>query len=203
MTNPETEQQVPAYLDPNPWRDFPRSSAYYEAVRLRPSARSFVLAIGLFVLTLVTSLLAGTHFATAYAHNQAASFDALLQTFQLLYRNPAILLTGLPFALTLLTILLVHELGHYYACQYHHIHASFEAERDGPVQDRRELDLLVAPDARVGGPAGRVLGYEVPDDVGVEPFGHVPDVERDADHVGGAAGVPRVLQRAAARAPVR
>ena len=125
MTNPETEQRVPAYLDPNPWRDFPRSSAYYEAVRLRPSARSFVLAIGLFVLTLVTSLLAGTHFATAYAHNQAASFDALLQTFQLLYRNPAILLTGLPFALTLLTILLVHELGHYYACQYHHIHASY------------------------------------------------------------------------------
>jgi membrane-associated protease RseP (regulator of RpoE activity) len=70
-------------------------------------------------------LLAGTHFAAAYAHNQAASFDALLQTFQLLYRNPAILLTGLPFALTLLTILLVHELGHYYACQYHHIHASY------------------------------------------------------------------------------
>ena len=73
-----------------------------------------------------------------------------------------------------------------------------EAERQGPVQDRRELDLLVAPDARVGGPAGRVLGHEVLDDVGVEPFGHVPDVERDADHVGGAAGVPRVLQRAAA-----
>ncbi len=125
MTNPETEQRIPAYLDPNPWRNFSANSAYYATVRPRPSTRSLVLAIGLFLLTLVTSLLAGTHFAAAYAHNQSASFDALLQTFQLLYRNPAILLTGLPFAITLLTILLVHELGHYYACQYHHIRASY------------------------------------------------------------------------------
>ena len=124
MTNPESEQRAPAYLDPAPWRNI-SSTAYYEAVRPRPSTRSLVLAIGLFLLTLVTSLLAGTHFAAAYAHNQAASFDALMQTFQLLYRNPAILLTGLPFAMTLLTILLVHELGHYYACQYHHIHATY------------------------------------------------------------------------------
>ena len=73
-----------------------------------------------------------------------------------------------------------------------------EAERDGPVQDRGELDLLVAADARVRRAAGRVLGHEVVDHVAVEPFGHVPDVERDTDHVGGAAGVPCVLQRAAA-----
>jgi membrane-associated protease RseP (regulator of RpoE activity) len=123
VTNPETEQRAPAYLDP--WRNFPSSTGYHEAVRPRQTTGSLVLAIGLFLLTLVTSLLAGTHFAAAYAHNQAASLDALLQTFQLLYRNPAILLTGMPFAITLLTILLVHELGHYYACQYHQIRASY------------------------------------------------------------------------------
>ena len=75
--------------------------------------RSLVLSSSLFVLTLVTSLIAGTHFAAAYAHNQAASLDAFLQTFRLVYRNPAALLAGLPFALTLLGILLAHELGHY------------------------------------------------------------------------------------------
>lgn len=123
MSNPETEQQSRAYLDPTPWRNTP-SSTYYEAVRPHAATRSLALAIALFFLTLLTSLLAGTHFAAAYAHNQAASFDAFLQTFPLLYRNPALLLTGLPFAVTLLTILLVHELGHYYACRYHHIHAS-------------------------------------------------------------------------------
>lgn len=125
MTNPETEERVPAYLDPSPWRNIASSAAYYEAVRPRPSGRSLVLAIGLFFLTLITSLVAGTHFAAAYAHNRAASFDALMQTFHLLYRNPAILLTGLPFAITLLGILLVHELGHYYACQYHHIRSTY------------------------------------------------------------------------------
>jgi membrane-associated protease RseP (regulator of RpoE activity) len=35
------------------------------------------------------------------------------------------LLSGLPFAITLLTILLAHELGHYFACRHHHIHASY------------------------------------------------------------------------------
>ena len=73
-----------------------------------------------------------------------------------------------------------------------------EAERHRPVQDRGELDLLVAAQARVGRAAGGVLGDEVLDDVLVEPLGHIPDVERDADHIGRPAGVPGVLQRAAA-----
>lgn len=125
MTDPEIEQRVPADLDPTPWRTIPEGFAYYQPVRPRPSTRWLILAIGLFLLTLVTSLLAGTQFAAAYSHNQAASFDAFLQTFPLLYRNPAVLLTGLPFAITLLFILLVHELGHYFACQHHHIHSSY------------------------------------------------------------------------------
>jgi len=125
VSNPETQQRAPASLDPSPWHATQNNSAYYTAVRPQPSTRSLILAIGLFLLTLVTSLLAGTQFAAAYAHNQAFSFDAFVQTFPLLYRNPALLLTGLPFAITLLTILLVHELGHYFACQHHHIHSSY------------------------------------------------------------------------------
>jgi len=84
-----------------------------------------ILSTGLFFLTLLSSLMAGTHFAAAYAHNQAASLDAFLQTFRLVYRNPAALVAGLPFALTLLFILLAHELGHYFACRHHHIRASY------------------------------------------------------------------------------
>jgi len=87
--------------------------------------RSLVLATGLFLLTLLTSLLAGAHFAAAYAHNQAASFDAFFQMFPLAYHHPSLLLSGLPFAVTLLTILLAHELGHYFACRHHHIHSSY------------------------------------------------------------------------------
>jgi membrane-associated protease RseP (regulator of RpoE activity) len=125
VNNPEPEQRAPAYLDPSPWQSVPEYAAFYETIRPRPSTRSLLLAIGLFILTLATSLVAGTHFAQAYANNQAASFDVLLRTFPLLYRQPGLLLSGLPFAMTLLTILLVHELGHYFACRHHHIHASY------------------------------------------------------------------------------
>jgi membrane-associated protease RseP (regulator of RpoE activity) len=103
----------------------PAAPAYYQAVPLHPSWRSLVLATTLFFLTLLTSLLAGAHFAAAYAHNQAASFDAFFQTFRLAYRHPSALLNGLPFAVTLLVILMAHELGHYFACRHHHIYSSY------------------------------------------------------------------------------
>jgi len=45
--------------------------------------------------------------------------------FPLAYHHPSLLLSGLPFAVTLLTILLAHELGHYFACRHHHIHSSY------------------------------------------------------------------------------
>ncbi len=76
-----------------------------------------------------------------------------------------------------------------------------EAERERPVEHGRELDLLVAAQAGVGRPAGGVLAHEVLDDVLVEAVAEVPDVERDADHVGGAAGVVAVLDGAAAAGP--
>jgi membrane-associated protease RseP (regulator of RpoE activity) len=79
----------------------------------------------LFFLTLLTSLVAGAHFAAAYAHNQAVSLDAFFQTFRLAYFHPSSLLTGLPFAVTLLVILMAHELGHYFACRHHHIYSSY------------------------------------------------------------------------------
>jgi hypothetical protein len=46
--------------------------------------------------------------------------------------------------------------------------------------------------------SGPVLGHEVLDDVLAEAVGQVPDVEGDADHVGGPPCVVAVLDRAAA-----
>jgi len=91
----------------------------------RPSARSLLLACALFLATLCTCLVAGTHFAIAYAHNEAVSWDEFVHAFTLVYRHPAALVAGLPFALTLLAILLVHELGHFFACRHHHIRSSY------------------------------------------------------------------------------
>ena len=124
MNPQESEQRSPIFLRPPVWAGA-SSIPYYEQIRPHPSARSLAFATLLFFLTLGTCLVAGAHFSAAYAHNQAASFDTFLQSFRLAYRHPGFLLTGVPFALTLLTILLAHELGHYFACRHHHIRASY------------------------------------------------------------------------------
>jgi membrane-associated protease RseP (regulator of RpoE activity) len=99
--------------------------SYAVRVPRRPSTKSLLLACLLFLLTLCTCLVAGTHFAVAYAHNEAVSWDEFVRAFTLVYRHPLALAAGLPFALTLLAILLAHELGHFFACRHHHIHSSY------------------------------------------------------------------------------
>jgi len=112
---------IPINLD---WRAIPYSQSP-TTVPPRPSLKSLYLAGVLFLLTLCTCLVAGTQFALAYAQNQAVSFDEFLSAFTLFYKHPPALAAGLPFALTLLTILLAHELGHFFACRHHHIRASY------------------------------------------------------------------------------
>jgi membrane-associated protease RseP (regulator of RpoE activity) len=104
---------------------FSRPSHYYADVYAHPPLKTLLLALVLFFLTLCTCLAAGAQFAAAYAKNQAVSFDEFAQSFTLFYRDPAALASGLPFALTLLLILLAHELGHFFACRHHHIHSSY------------------------------------------------------------------------------
>jgi membrane-associated protease RseP (regulator of RpoE activity) len=107
------------------WRARPFTPSYYRPVPPHPPVKTLILACALFLLTLCTCLVAGTQFAVAYAHDQAVSFDEFIRAFTLLYRQPTALASGLPFALTLLVILLTHELAHFFACRHHHIHASY------------------------------------------------------------------------------
>jgi membrane-associated protease RseP (regulator of RpoE activity) len=113
------EPSLPAWHAESTW------PSRFAPAPYRRSLKSLLLACLLFLLTLCTSLVAGTQFAVAYAHDQALSFDELFRAFTLLYRQPSALLSGLPFALSLLGILLAHELGHFFACRHHHIRATY------------------------------------------------------------------------------
>jgi membrane-associated protease RseP (regulator of RpoE activity) len=113
---------IPANLG---WRAISYGPSAYTGVPSRPSLKMLFIAGVLFFLTLCTCLVAGTQFAVAYTKNQAVSLDEFLKAFTLLYKHPRALTAGLPFALTLLTILLAHELGHFFACRHHHIRASY------------------------------------------------------------------------------
>jgi membrane-associated protease RseP (regulator of RpoE activity) len=124
VTNsPDSATTVPPR--PLDWRASPVLPPYHRAIPRRPPRKTLILACLLFVLTLCTCLVAGTQFAIAYAHNEAVSFDEFVHAFTLIYRHPLALASGLPFALTLLAILLTHELAHFFACRHHHIHSSY------------------------------------------------------------------------------
>jgi len=113
---------IPVNID---WRAIPIGQPTYTPVPPRPSIKTLYLAGVLFFLTLCTCLVAGTQFAAAYAQNQAVSVDEFFSAFTLFYKHPSALAAGLPFAITLLTILLAHELGHFFACRHHRIRSSY------------------------------------------------------------------------------
>jgi membrane-associated protease RseP (regulator of RpoE activity) len=78
----------------------------------------------LLLLTLGTTTLVGVVLAHSFQINQPLDFDQYLNVFVVLQARPMLLLDGLAFSLTLMTILLAHELGHYFACRYYGIDAS-------------------------------------------------------------------------------
>jgi membrane-associated protease RseP (regulator of RpoE activity) len=80
----------------------------------------------LFLSTVATTLFVGAHIAGNYALG-LEPFDWELSGSFLTgaWHQPARLLLGLPFSFTLLSILLAHELGHYFTCRYYGIRASY------------------------------------------------------------------------------
>ncbi|MEQ1474453.1 MAG: hypothetical protein ABLQ96_11550, partial [Candidatus Acidiferrum sp.] len=119
------ESTAPPFRPSFDWRSIPALRSYYTCASLRPSRKSLALAGVLFVVTLCSCLVAGTQFTVAFAHNESVSVDEFVHSFKLLYQHPAALLGGLPFAITLMGILLAHELGHYFACRHHYIRTSY------------------------------------------------------------------------------
>ncbi len=96
-----------------------------EGLRREPSRpRRPLLALLLFLLTLISTLAVGAQFALAYGRNQAP-FATDFNPYAALWADPRQLLLGIPFSFTLLGILLAHELGHYFACRYYSISASY------------------------------------------------------------------------------
>jgi membrane-associated protease RseP (regulator of RpoE activity) len=66
----------------------------------------------------------GARLARNFADNVPPFSDNGVEAFLHLVRSPALLLAGLPFSLTMVTILLAHELGHYLACRHYRVDAS-------------------------------------------------------------------------------
>ena len=86
--------------------------------------RRLWLQVLLFCLTLITTTMMGARLVDNFARNVPPFSDDDLDAFARLLHQPTLLLEGLPFSLTLMTILMAHEMGHYLACVYYRIDAS-------------------------------------------------------------------------------
>jgi membrane-associated protease RseP (regulator of RpoE activity) len=78
----------------------------------------------LFAATLLTTTVVGAAMQRDFDHNLPFDLDRTYTLYGWFWRHPTELLQGLPFALTLLAILLAHEFGHYFAAFYHRVDAS-------------------------------------------------------------------------------
>ena len=78
--------------------NFPRPHSYHveELIHEKKTARQYMFHLLLFIITLITTSFAGS-----------VGGDTILR----------IIINGLPYSLSLLTILLVHEFGHYFAAR--------------------------------------------------------------------------------------
>jgi membrane-associated protease RseP (regulator of RpoE activity) len=104
---------------------------YYRPVEVfvvKPPKHRYWLHIGLFLVTIFTTLVVGARMEFNFLHDQPAFSlnDDELPFFPLRWAlaEPSRLLLGVPFASTLMLILLAHEMGHYLYCRYYGVHAT-------------------------------------------------------------------------------
>ncbi len=94
----------------------------------RPTTRQYLIAVALFLATLFTTLVIGVRLEFNYQHALApfSDSDTSLPFFPISYiaEHPSRLMSGLPFAVAVMGILLAHELGHYIYCRRYRVDAT-------------------------------------------------------------------------------
>ena len=90
-----------------------------------PRARLW-LHIVLLLATFLSTLVVGAHMQFNFIHHQPVfSLDEdLFSPFVTWIRHPSQLLAGIPFSLTLMLILLSHEMGHYLYARHYRVYAT-------------------------------------------------------------------------------
>jgi len=93
----------------------------------RPRPRYWLHAL-LLVATFFTTLAVGARFQYNFAHRlpllDLEDSSGLPFPLMWILRRPSNLLLGLPFSLSLMGILLCHEMGHYLYCRKYHVYAT-------------------------------------------------------------------------------
>lgn len=101
----------------------------YKVIVVHPPRDRYWLHALLLLATVFTTLIVGAGMQYSFANNlsfDSADNDAVLSFFPVewIMHHPARLALGIPFSLTLLLILLSHEMGHYLYCRRYRVWAT-------------------------------------------------------------------------------
>ena len=89
------------------------------------SAKEIAVALGLFFLTLISTTAVGVRYMYNFRLGQyPLTADSDLLPFGWVWHHRELISSGLPFSLTLISILLAHEFGHYFACRYYGVRST-------------------------------------------------------------------------------
>lgn len=106
-----------------PYPAIPANGTAHEWAPARTRERWWLHAL-LFALTMLTTTVVGAGIQHDFRRNLPYDIERGLEGFVRMWSHPALLLDGLPFSLTLMSILLAHECGHYFACRRYGVDAS-------------------------------------------------------------------------------
>ncbi|HWR16153.1 MAG TPA: site-2 protease family protein [Terriglobales bacterium] len=114
------------YTPPIPRLEFdPRT---YDVAVVSRSRQKYWLHALLLLTTFFTTMMVGTRLETNFLHGLPifSLADDTIPLFPIgfILEHPARILLGLPFSLTLMTILLAHEMGHYVMCLRYGVYAT-------------------------------------------------------------------------------
>src|SRR5262245_36732701 len=79
------------------------------------------LNVALFGVTCFSTLFVGTVLMALFKNTAG---DSAMTFMRGILRTPSLLLSGLPFSVAIMGILLAHEMGHYLTCRYYGISAT-------------------------------------------------------------------------------
>jgi membrane-associated protease RseP (regulator of RpoE activity) len=112
----------PAASDGNP-TERPLPPLSNEAERAFRPSRQTVLPALLFMLTLATTTIAGADMMYLFRRDLPFTLD--FDRYGMLLQSPSLLLEGFIFSIPLLLILFAHEMGHFLACEYYQVDATY------------------------------------------------------------------------------
>jgi len=180
-------------------------ASLFEALGVtRSRPHRYWLHILLLVLTFFTTTMVGAGMASSFRANRPVSFEAELDGYFRVWSDPSYLLSGLPFSLTLLTILMAHEMGHYLTARYYTVDATLPFFLPAPtligtlgafIRLRSPiLSRRVLFDIGIAGPIAGFLTLLIPLAVGVALSKPIPGIALRGDFIFGTPWLMRLFE---------